>query len=107
MHLSHDVAAIPCLLICYNPQDEIETDKSGVFSQKDAEAIQRSKEEKMFTFHTKDKRQSINLDQLHERVTTVQQGRAVRIGAGARAKGRRHSKVSPKPIPAASNDDIT
>jgi len=42
--LSVIMAALTCLLICYNPRDEIETElyKSGVLTQKDIETIQRS-----------------------------------------------------------------
>ena len=114
--LSVIMITLTCLLICYNPRDNIETElyKAGVFTARDVESINRLKQEKLFTFDARgsgrSKRTSINLDQLHERVTKVQsglqsgvkRGRAAALGAGARAKGRRHSKVSPNPSPASS-----
>ena len=114
--LSIIMSILICLLICYNPRDDIENElyKAGVFSSADVENIKRLKQEKLFTFDSRgsgsSKRTSINLDQLHERVTKVQnglqggvkRGRAAALGAGARAKGRRHSKISPKPSPASS-----
>lgn len=107
--LSLIMTALTCLLICYNPRDEIETElyKSGVLTQKDIETIQRLKEEKMFTFDTtKAKRQSIDLDDLHRQATSVQRSGAARMGAQLRAKGRKHSKVSPHPSPASGSADI-
>ena len=114
--LSAIMSILTCLLICYNPRDDIESElyKSGVLSSADVENIRRLKQEKLFTFDSRgtgrSKRTSINLDQLHERVTKVQsglqhgvkRGRAAALGAGARAKGRRHSKISPNPSPASS-----
>ena len=110
--LSITMSILTCLLICYNPRDDIENElyKAGVFTSADVENIKRLKQEKLFTFDSRgsgsSKRTSINLDQLHERVTKVQssvkRGRAAALGAGARAKGRRHSKISPNPSPASS-----
>ena len=114
--LSIIMITLTCLLICYNPRDDVELElyKAGVFTAKDVESFKRLKQEKLFTFDARgsgrSKRTSINLDQLHERVTRVQsglqsgvkRGRAAALGAGARAKGRRHSKVSPNPSPASS-----
>ena len=110
--LSVTMSILTCLLICYNPRDDIENElyKAGVFTSADVENIKRLKQEKKFTFDSrgsgKSKRTSINLDQLHERVTKVQsgvkRGRAAALGAGARAKGRRHSKISPNPSLASS-----
>ena len=114
--LSIVMITLTCLLICYNPRDDVELElyKAGVFTAQDVENIKRLKQQKLFTFDARgsgrSKRTSINLDQLHERVTKVQsglqsgvkRGRAAALGAGARAKGRRHSKVSPNPSPASS-----
>lgn len=107
--LSMMMVVLTCLLICYNPRDQIETElyKSGAFSKQDVETIQRLKAEKMFTFDTNNKKnsQSINLDMLHERVIEIKRGRAAQMGANARAKGRKHSKVSPSPSPVSTSDD--
>ena len=114
--LSIVMITLTCLLIYYNPRDDVELElyKAGVFTAQDVENIKRLKQQKLFTFDARGsgrcKRTSINLDQLHERVTKVQsglqsgvkRGRAAALGAGARAKGRRHSKVSPNPSPASS-----
>lgn len=114
--LSSIMGALTCLLICYSPRDDIEAElyKAGVFTAADVENIKKLKQERLFTFDSRgsgsNKRTSINLDQLHERVTKVQsglqggvkRGRAAAMGAGARAKGRKHSKVSPNPSPASS-----
>ena len=60
-----------CLLICYNPRDEIEVElvKTGVMTDEDIEAIQKLKKERQFTlFANGAGNHAIDLDTIHHTV---------------------------------------
>ena len=59
---------LTCLLICYNPRDEIEIEllKTGVMTEDDIATIEKLKNDKIFSYNKGNgKIQGINLDSLH------------------------------------------
>ena len=70
-YYSFIMVVFTCLLICYNPRDEIEVElvKTGVMTDEDIEAIQKLKKERKFTmFENGAGNQAIDLDTIHHTV---------------------------------------
>ena len=68
--LSVVMIVFTCLLICYNPRDDIEVEllKTGVMTEEDVEAIRKLKAQRNFSYEkgTGKGQHTINLDTIHE-----------------------------------------
>lgn len=80
-----------CLLICYNPRDDIEIEllKTGVMTEEDVETIRKLKSQRNFSYEKGNGKgqQSIDLDTIHE--TRTQQANANRNRNQSQQQGLR------------------
>ena len=93
-YLSGMMIILTCLLICYNPRDEIEVEllKTGVMTDSDLQTIRKLKSMKKFDGNGSRKR-TIDLRSIQDE-SVRNAGFSIETG-GTRARTARHSRVSP------------
>ena len=90
--LSSIMLILSCLLICFNPRDEIEVEllKTGVMTEEDVEAIRRLKEDRYM--HNTKSGSKINFQRLDDLKREQKQRDRNSFGIASR---KRMSRVSP------------
>ena len=102
--ISAIMVTLTCLLICYNPRDDIEIEllKTGVMTEEDVDAIRKLKKSsgRNFTYDKGNAKykhvNNINLDMLHQQKETKQQDKAHNMTqASRRTILRGHERIHP------------
>ena len=102
--ISAIMVTLTCLLICYNPRDDIEIEllKTGVMTEEDVDAIRKLKKSsgRNFTYDKGNAKykhvNNINLDMLHQQKETKQQDKAHNMTqASRRTILRGHDRIHP------------